>query len=404
MAGNSAFLNTIKSKSERIAVLDGLRALAILLVLMRHSIRPFWTDLNQPFFKIGPIEFGNLFINGWMGVDLFFILSGFLITSHLQDRYLNQGENHFRLFHYAKRRFFRIAPVYYFVLTITVLGLFPFYPYPSDHDNLEIRYLYHLLFLQDYISDDINVVFWSLGVEIKYYLLVPFFLLFLSKQKSLAHKVFISITLFLTLFFLRFFTVLNIKDVISYESYFLNIRTPFHLCFDGLVIGTLCAILWSDQQVRLFLSQKKLANFLFFTGCFGFLYLSLMMGVLVDTKVNFFDMTLLPTLINVSFACMLLGLLGGSSISTLFAHALWHPVALISYSLYLFHLPLMYPAEILTRHFFILENYSPQIQWLLYIPFFIVLIGCIASLSYIWIERPFIRWAARSAILPRDKS
>jgi hypothetical protein len=62
------------------ADLDGLRALAILLVLARHSLRPFVPDdAYQSVVTIGPIDLTPSFLNGWIGVDLFFVLSGFLI-------------------------------------------------------------------------------------------------------------------------------------------------------------------------------------------------------------------------------------------------------------------------------------------------------------------------------------
>ena len=107
---NSSLASSLKT--ERVAVLDGLRALAIILVLMRHLIRPFWTDLQTPFLPMGPIEFGSIFINGWMGVDLFFVLSGYLISAHLLGRYFNPASKSMDLRVYFKRRFLRIAPAY----------------------------------------------------------------------------------------------------------------------------------------------------------------------------------------------------------------------------------------------------------------------------------------------------
>jgi peptidoglycan/LPS O-acetylase OafA/YrhL len=62
------------------ADLDGLRALAILLVPGRHSLRPFISeDTFHPIVTVGSIDLTPLLLNGWIGVDLFFVLSGFLI-------------------------------------------------------------------------------------------------------------------------------------------------------------------------------------------------------------------------------------------------------------------------------------------------------------------------------------
>ena len=66
-------------------------------------------------------------------------------------------------------------PAYYAVLLIVAFGLVSFYPVPAE--NWGFRLAYHLLFLQDYLPADFNVVFWSLGVEEKFYLLAPFLVL-----------------------------------------------------------------------------------------------------------------------------------------------------------------------------------------------------------------------------------
>ena len=112
----------------RIAVLDGLRAVAIILVVFRHSVQPFWTDLSTPYIPVGSFDLGAIFINGWMGVDLFFILSGFLITLVLMKEFKGNSSFEECLNRFYTRRFFRIAPVLCLVLLALAFGLFPLYP------------------------------------------------------------------------------------------------------------------------------------------------------------------------------------------------------------------------------------------------------------------------------------
>ena len=91
--------------------LDGLRGIAILLVLVHHAALPS-ADLSHP-------VAGELLHLGFAGVDLFFVLSGFLITGILLDA--RGGEGYYRAFY--GRRLLRIAPAYYLFLAITWLVL-----------------------------------------------------------------------------------------------------------------------------------------------------------------------------------------------------------------------------------------------------------------------------------------
>lgn len=155
-----------------IPALDGLRAIAIILVVARHGIRPFWND--DGFLTVLGWDIGTPFHNGWMGVDLFFVLSGFLITLHILRRY-GQGFGVNDLGDYASRRAFRIVPAYAASVALAVSGIIPLFE--VDRENLLWRLGYHAVFLQDYLPSDIVVVYWSLGVEEKFYLVAPFALM-----------------------------------------------------------------------------------------------------------------------------------------------------------------------------------------------------------------------------------
>jgi peptidoglycan/LPS O-acetylase OafA/YrhL len=111
-----------EAHDKHIAVLDGLRAMAILLVMVGHAAGNQWVDRSKPFFPIGPFDLGGTLLNCGWGVELFFVLSGFLITGQLLDVFLGDRERYRSgLRRYFKRRFFRIAPAYYVVLTFVTL-------------------------------------------------------------------------------------------------------------------------------------------------------------------------------------------------------------------------------------------------------------------------------------------
>src|SRR5580658_4061441 len=94
-------IRATNSMQQKIPQLDGVRGIAILIVILHNSL-----------YKFPSLPLQSLFSYGWMGVDLFFVLSGFLITGILIDT--KQSKFYFKNF-YA-RRCLRILPLYYLVL------------------------------------------------------------------------------------------------------------------------------------------------------------------------------------------------------------------------------------------------------------------------------------------------
>lgn len=167
--------------------LDSLRALAIFPVLLAHS----WPDFKLlPFASLGPA--------GWIGVDLFFVLSGFLITGILLDA--KGGPHYFRNF-YA-RRGLRIWPLYFLVLTYVFL-LLPYLPLPQDRQSVQgFSPWYYLLYLQNFKYATGGpfplAVTWSLAVEEHFYLLWPLIVGF-ARREHLA-RFLIALIAFITIF------------------------------------------------------------------------------------------------------------------------------------------------------------------------------------------------------------
>jgi len=142
----------------RIPQLDLLRGIAVLMVMLFH----------YPLF--------NVFRIGWAGVDLFFVLSGFLISGLLFTDWKRNGR--IRVGHFLLRRGFKIYPAFYFLL-ISMLA--PTLIFRIDHP-LE-RVGAELFFLQDYFPH-IWTHTWSLAVEEQFYLLLPLLLLILGMTRK----------------------------------------------------------------------------------------------------------------------------------------------------------------------------------------------------------------------------
>jgi peptidoglycan/LPS O-acetylase OafA/YrhL len=151
---------------QTIPQLDRLRGLAILMVVLSHTVH------------VVPAIVARVFYQGWIGVDLFFVLSGFLITGILWD---TRGSNgYFRRFY--GRRILRIWPAYLLFLFV-VFCIFPLLKWSAGGPALSIpsdplgAWVYLLmiqnLFGVQLFSSALLVATWSLAVEEQFYLVWP---------------------------------------------------------------------------------------------------------------------------------------------------------------------------------------------------------------------------------------
>jgi peptidoglycan/LPS O-acetylase OafA/YrhL len=223
-----------RGQSGRLPTLDGLRGIAVLLVMLYHF------NVNMP--RDASVEgLVTTALNaGWIGVDLFFVLSGFLITGILLD---SRGSGSYFKNFYA-RRVLRIMPLFYLFL---FLGLFvypklPYQPYPDFRlQNDEFWYLAFLGNLRivqvQAFRNPFADITWSVAIEEQFYLVWPLVVALLPR-KWLARVCFGAL---LTSFSLR--TTLYFTD--PAYLYSTSLLTPCRL--DGLSIGALIAIAVRDD-------------------------------------------------------------------------------------------------------------------------------------------------------------
>ena len=164
--------------------IDGLKGIAILAVVFYHLF-----DL----LKSAHFTESTLFDGGFLGVDIFFVISGFLITSSVFCRLSN---NDFSLLSFYKRRFLRIVPPLLFVCIFTlIVGYFLLFPMVYRELNIEVANA--LLFIGNFrfansggyfaldSSDKLLLHTWYLAVTIQFYILFPLIVLLLKKVFSL---------------------------------------------------------------------------------------------------------------------------------------------------------------------------------------------------------------------------
>jgi len=210
----------VTAVSRNIRQLDAVRGLAILLVILHNESNIFPS-----------LHLGRLFANGWMGVDLFFVLSGFLITGILVDT--RETEGYFKNF-YA-RRCLRIWPLY----ASLIVFMFVIVPLlrPSEartvFDKSSPWWAYPL-FLQNFLIPDPTgaagplAVTWSLAIEEQFYLVWPWIVRYYSTAQLRRSAIFvIGLSPALRLY-------------LSFHG--VNLYTNVFCRLDGLMAGALLAL------------------------------------------------------------------------------------------------------------------------------------------------------------------
>ena len=362
-----------------ITALDGLRALAIVLVVGRHGVRPFWTETG--FISIGGYDIGTAFHNGWLGVDLFFVLSGFLITLHIVRRYGN-GFSFGDLGDYARRRSYRIVPAYLASIVLAISGVIPYFE--VSRENLLWRLLYHFAFLQDYLTADIQVVYWSLGVEEKFYLIAPFVLIAVIRlpHRLMRYGTIAALGLLPTVFRLAKFR--SGQATTTYLDFFVEVRSPFHLTFDGLVFGVLAALIYLDRDELAWTKRGRTVHALAWTGISSFAALLFHHPLLVE--ISWFNQTVMQLVVALSSTAILLGLvLGGGPTKILSGDSLF-VVGKLSYAWYLVHL-LVIPMSIVVAN---AVGGNALAQILIFVPVYLASSLGLAWLLHAGVERPFL--------------
>ena len=233
---------------KRLTSLDGLRGIAILAVIAEHTLRLFhptsalsrlWAAFQE---------------SSWAGVDLFFVLSGFLITGILLD---SRDDKRYFLNFYA-RRTLRIFPLYYAVLVVAILivpAVMGFSKLPELYSRLVANQLWLWTYLQNFVqSSGPHALpgfghFWSLAVEEQFYWVWPLAVFLLPRR----HLFRLCITLCAILPLLRLIMIL-----VGERNW--AIRQYTFTRVDSLIWGAIAALLIRD--IHLAASYRRCAKVL----------------------------------------------------------------------------------------------------------------------------------------------
>ncbi|WP_276379337.1 acyltransferase [Flavobacterium sp. H4147] len=308
--------------AEKFHGLDHLRALAITMVLIYHYrmfAHPEWVDTYGRF--------------GWMGVDLFFVLSGFLISRQLFHEVNSNGKIGLKAF--FTKRFFRIVPPY--VVTLSLYFLFPFF---RERESLPTIWKF-ITFTQNIELDLFNFgTFshaWSLCIEEQFYLLFPLTLaLFLYYKKFRIFNYFL-VLLFLFSIILReiswqIFVVPNINSDDFWRIWYMKIYYPTYTRLDGLLSGIAIAYFYENALwFKKFINSN--GNYLCLVGI---ALLGFSMWICND-QTSHLASVFGFTAVSISFGLIVMSAVSESSFLYRFKSNWTAQLATLSYAVYLSH-------------------------------------------------------------------
>jgi len=367
-----------------IPALDGLRGIAIILVMVHHF------TYYRPTSGIDAL-IGDVLFFGWTGVDLFFVLSGFLITGILLDT--RDGGRYFTSF-YA-RRILRIFPLYYLVLFLALVVL-PKFPAvhsvligQDDSVDLPSQWPYWLYMTNFSIAGRGWVhgwvdVGWSLAIEEHFYLVWPL-VIWLCPPRLVA---WLCTAIFVGEVFARSFA--RASDVAVLPIY---VVTWFRL--DGLVVGALLAV---ARRRGIMTALDRLVPAVVIAGVAGLIAVTILGGHTWwwNRRMQQFGYSLIA----VVAGAMLVGAINrpADSLWPRMLSAGWlRAFGKYSYCLYLIHLPVM---RAVREYVFNPSDYetlaiAPWIGQVLFYPVAAAPAFALAWLSWRFFEAPILRLKAR---------
>lgn len=340
--------------------LDLIRASAILMVLISHG-RTFLPEFPYRDY---------LGIFGFLGVELFFVLSGFLLGSILFKEFALKSFSFATLKHFWIRRWFRTLPLYFIFLFLNIFVLQYFFGQQEWNWN-------YFLFLQNFVTPHPALMgeAWSLSVEEWFYIsfpLVLFGLLILFKDKKQG---FLFITVSYVLIFTVFRIYVSLEPTLDWDA---GVRKIVTLRLDSIGYGVLIAYFNLTYKE----ATKKYHNKIFLFGFISIIITIILFFYFKSTSLNtFFARAFLFSMASFGFALIILKATNFHTQHKLLINILTK-MSLYSYSAYLLHLSVIIP---LFKSFAIHKE-IPILTFIVYI----LTVFSISSYIYIYILKSLL--------------
>lgn len=348
----------------RIHFFDGLRGIAVLSVVLYHF-------------------YPGVFFGGYSGVDIFFMISGFLITKAIMKNHLNSNFDYYDFFY---RRVTRIFPAFLFVIfSVFITGWFLL-------ESLELKLMaqhsiYSILQIINFVLGSEGGYFdvssehkvflhmWSLSVEWQIYIVAPFITLFMVRKfglSSSASLILLALAIFGMVSFI-YFSAQN--PTAAYYSSLLRIWAYFF----GMAI---CYFEYSDSEIKdkFTTMSPSIKMDTQIVSLFTYVVLPLIIIFNIIIIAKYFDSAYVSSVSVICASLMVVFRNKFNSIKSLYFVSkplIW--LGIISFSVYLWHWPVLYFSRILNW------NQSIEASTLS-----LIIILILSLLSYSYIEKPFI--------------
>ena len=349
----------------RVIQLDVLRCVAVVLVIFRHSL-PCPPDENYVLHVIS-----SLLVNGgWIGVDLFFVLSGFLVSGLLFSEYQKTGDVGIKRF--LIRRGFKIYPAFWVWLSVTIITILF-----VKRETIPLRDLLgEVLFLQNIIGRLSNHT-WSLAVEEHFYIGLATLVFILLWRKKRAKSDDNPFSIIPQLFLVIALTCLTLRLLMLIFKGINAFPTPFRI--DSLFFGVAISYFWRFRQTEIIRFTER------------FRYVLFILGIALLSPFFFIEngdqpFVFVPglTITYIGSGLVLMSILTIDISESKIARFL-ATIGTYSYSIYLWHIIAQHQA----RNFF--EIYSQYNYWLIYTAFHLVTAILLGVFMSKLIEYPALR-------------
>ena len=401
-------MNKLLNRSNsNFAVIDGIRAIAVLWVIFFHAWLFQFLSFSTAIDKIYDYPLFYWVTKGDLGVDLFFVISGFLIGGIIFKE-IKLSEN-FNFKRFYVRRILRLSPVYIFAILLNLYFLKDF-----GQDNL-LQYWSNIIYINNYIPGSPMAWTWSLAIEEQFYIVVPFLLVFIFpkfRNKATFFIVLSGISIYLSWYYvyiLKQYTLPFNLTFLSKEwsAWFTGYYMLTHLRYIGLLLGVAAAYLnvyKSNEVKKIFENKTGLITFFSIVSVIGLLFLSFTpVGEWIPMKSSIFNNAnvhvakwyeiLTRPLFTLLVAFIIIACIYGNNfiinpIKNFLSLRFFYPIAQVSYSAYLFHeMFIIWAAPKIFKY--LTPNFSNTQIFFITVFISLIVILTAAVIMYYLIEQPF---------------